>query len=246
MPLFKPLGGTAAFGFPSFKVIPGAVTYNTIGVHIFEIPYYRILTIEMWGGGGSGGSTGTGQAASGTDSTLSIGDTIIMRAGGGAGGFQDYSDRWHRGHFTAAGGIGGGASGGDINLLGGHGHYGGWNYANQDSWGGDSGGFPDYGKDLNPIAGKGGKYWSFAGQNLGGGGGGTQYGGGGGKFSWACGGGGGGGYAKKTWNLRDIGRGSGLRFKTKWLISVGFGGIPKGIYDDGGKGGDGLVRISWH
>ena len=200
----------------------------------------------MWGGGGAGGSTGSGQAPSGTDSTLTVNGTEIMNAGGGAGGFQDYSDRWHRGHFTAAGGAGGGARGGKINLFGKHGVYGGWTFG--ESWGGDSGGYPDYGTEIDVLAGQAGRNWGASGRFPGGGGAGFQYGGGGGKFSWACGGGGGGGYTRMTWNLRDISAGGGMRFKTKWYISVGFGGNPEGRNgnNDGGHGADGLVRINWH
>lgn len=232
MPLFRPLNQSSTFGLPGFHPVPGTITY-TPGTYTFLVPLFRNMVIEVWAGGGAGGSTGNEayRGTSGGNSIVTLPNSIVITAGGGQGGQNVYSNRWHRGHYNGAGGIGGIATGGDVNKNGTAGDTG-------------SAARPGHG-GAGANGGSGGAGTSSRGGNGGfpsGGGGGYDYGNGGGKFSWDTGGGGGGAYSKKTIKIGQI------RPHDNITVVVGVGGHPQqSDYPpgEGGHGGDGRVIITW-
>ncbi len=97
-------GGSPAAG--SSTCAEGMETWSTAGTFTFMVPVYETLTVELWGAGGGGEASGaTTRATDGGRS--SFGDTLAAE-GGRAGTY-------------AAGGAGGTAMGGDMNLPGGGG-----------------------------------------------------------------------------------------------------------------------------
>lgn len=247
MPFFRNVTQSASYGLPSFPVKPGSAIFKIGDAYVsdpafenlittvdsknfsFLIPYFRNLVIQGWAAGGAGGSTGlTLVAPPPGGSTIVITPRGTMTALGGESGADDYSDRYRRGHYDSIGGKGGKAVGGDINIAGGNGTNG---AANKPGNGGAG---------ANGGAGGKGNYWVYGhglpGDFPGGGGGGWDYGAGGGKFSWDTGGGGGGGYFKRTYVNKN------LKVRSQIEIQLGAGAKPT---NEGGKGGDGQVIVSW-
>jgi len=232
MPSFRSLNQSAAFGFPGFASQPGSLVYAP-GTYTLLVPPFRNMSIEAWGAGGGGGSTGSGYGGSGGNSIVTLPNGIELAAGGGAGGQDVYSNRWHRGYYVGDGGGAGLASGGDINLTGGLGGPGGVDPSGSGGQGGSGAAGGAGGDGGNWLHGYG-----RPGGFPGGGGGGWNYGYGsqGGKFSWDTGGGGGGAYVKKIVKIGKIHPHSII------TIVVGAGGTAT---KEGGAGGNGRVTISW-
>lgn len=92
--------------FP-FTAFAGSQTYSTPGTHTFTVPNYTgTLVVEVWGGGGRGGTEGAISGGAGGQSSWN--GTVI--ANGGAGGASSMST------CATAGGT---ASGGTTNTTGG-------------------------------------------------------------------------------------------------------------------------------
>ena len=89
-------------------VTPGSVTYTSPGTYYLTIPIYGTLTVELWGGGGSGVSNSSSGGTGGASYISSLG----MTANGGIGGAQ-------LGGGAQQGGPGGSASGGNSNNISG-------------------------------------------------------------------------------------------------------------------------------
>jgi hypothetical protein len=232
MPFLRPLNQSATFGLPGFHPKTGSAIYAP-GTYTLQVPLFRRMTIEVWSGGGAGGSTGSEvyRGQSGGDSIVTLPNGMILKATGGQGGQNVYSNRWHRGHYDGAGGTGGIATGGDVNTNGAAGTAG---VAAHPGHGGAAGN--------GGAGGAGSTSGGAPGVFPGGGGGGFDYGQGWGKFSWDTGGGGGGSYCKKSIKVGQI------HPHTNITITVGAGGTARNsMYPpgEGGKGGDGQVRITW-
>lgn len=86
-------------------VTPGSQTYSTAGSFNFTVPNFNSLTVEVWGGGGSG--AGGGGTGGNNGASSSWNGTVV--ANGGTRGLGDFSP-----------GSGGTASGGDTNTTGGN------------------------------------------------------------------------------------------------------------------------------
>jgi len=214
------------------SVVPACQDFTSSTV--FQIPAYNyMLTIQVWGAGGSGGNSNSNLAPAApggyTRATLNGG---YLTGYGGQGGQNQLSWTGPRGHYNGYGGAGGNADGGDINTTGGAGA------AGQSAVPGKGGDSPNGG------AGGVGRYpVGVSGGYPGGGGGGTGEGYGSGKFSWDCGGGGAGGYAGKT-----ILKGSAFApAYSNATIVIGASGQGVATYgtEKGGDGGAGLCRICW-
>lgn len=196
---------------------PGSVTLTTAGVWSFVTPNYSTsIVIELWGPGSGGGGVNTGGTGSlgSSDTTCTQLSLIAGRATTG-------------GQPLGTAGIGGVASGGDVNINGANGNAGG-NPANG-AKGGDS-----------PNGGTGGAAISSDGPGNaanapGGGGGGAKTGG------FGAGGGGAGAYCSKTLGRGVVGRGVTL----SGLLGSGGAGGTSGSTTVGGAGARGQVKITW-
>jgi hypothetical protein len=206
---------------PAF-VAAGSAYYISPGTYTFVVPAYGTLTVQLWGGGASGGycsarGSSYGIGRPGEDTTFAG-----LDAGGGSAGA---AFGWDPCTGAGAVGAGGGASGGDINTVGG------------DSSGATGGSSPNGGAggtNLTCTIGRSG-YTCYAGTS---GNPGIAPGGGGGGGSVASGGGAG-GYVSKT-------------YATGALIgtisfTVGSGGATAGdgVYFASGAGAPGEVAITW-
>ncbi|MGZ3722108.1 MAG: hypothetical protein ACXVA9_04205 [Bdellovibrionales bacterium] len=196
----------STFGGPGLG--PGCVN--------FKVPDYNSLVVEVWGGGGAGADVSQDGGMSFFGSVIATGGICPVWPWGGGGP-------------APSGGI---ATGGDVNIPGGAGHY---NVI--DPIGGTGGDSPDG----SIPGGKGGVRSFFSGQ------GGYPGGGGGGghnaKQIWT--GGGAGAYAKKTFKSGDLVVGSSIP------VCVGVGGRgTQGQGSMGGSGGwsggNGEVLVNWN
>jgi hypothetical protein len=204
-------GDNAAEPPPVTPPSGNAQTFTASGT--FVVPAYTsALTVEMWGGGGGGFGDGTGSEGSDGGASRFLG----LTAGGGVRG-QTSSD--------TGGGLGGVASGGDINTNG------------QRGGTGSSGGPSGKGGDA-PLGGVGGaavkKSVGNAGQAPGGGGGGADN-----ALGTTASGGGSGAYVKKTYAPGALVPG------TIIPVTVGAGGVGGIGGYRGGDGARGEVRITW-
>jgi MSHA biogenesis protein MshQ len=82
---------------------PGSQNFTTVGTTSFSVPNYNTLTIELWGGGASGGG-GFNFPDGQPGGSSSISQISLTAGGGGAGRSRNNG---------AAGGAGGVASGGN-------------------------------------------------------------------------------------------------------------------------------------
>ena len=217
----------------SYDVPPGTDVQYTV-------PLYRnSMIVECWGGGGRGGayggSTGTSHADGrrSPDGGNSIFDAMIAR--GGQGGQNAGTDRYgNAGIVNGAGGAGGTAEGGDVNLTGG---------AGQDGPG--EGGQASYGTQ---AVNTGSSYFSGGPQGSHRDGTSTYPGGGGngytanynGKFPGYPAGAGAGGYCKKTYPAKAFAYGARVH------LACGLAGAAStGTNGEGYPGQDGRVLIRW-
>src|SRR3989344_314178 len=173
--------------------------------------------VEVWGGGGGGGSdNGSATASAGGRTTF---NTTLIGNGGARGGNEG-----------AIAGLGGTASGGNVNTRGSEGER-----ASGTSFGGAGGnaGGTEGGAGAPRRAGLSGAGTGFSGYFPGGGGGGGWTGSG----SKHGAGGGGGGYAKK--NNMNLTPGSSISY------SIGAGGTGSSNGTHGGNGAGGKIVITY-
>jgi hypothetical protein len=225
-------------------VVPGSTTFDS-GSGNFTVPGYNTLTVELWGGGGSGrgstnqvanGASGGVGGNNGVDSTVSTLGLTAERGRGASGGTG-----------TGTGGAGGAGVGGDDNQSGESGQSG---TSNSNSsiayrYGGASpnGGARATGNLSGTTSGADG----IAGNAPGGGGTGwainVNQGPGFGWQSYAHASGGGGGYTSKTYvrgepGAPDIG--------DLLAYAVGAGGASVGSgSSESGAGAAGRVKFTW-
>src|SRR3989344_5295548 len=176
---------------PQF-VFAGSQTFTSSGT--FTVPSYGSLTVDVWGAGASGGSI----ISSGNAGNASYFDVIT--AGGGRGGTPSRSG--------ASGGVGGTATGGDVNL---------------DGNSGQSGSVPGRGGVGGAAPGGGGGGSAGVPNACTGGSGAIPGGGGGGscdilKGGRGAGGGGSGAYAQKTYENDS------LAARSNITVEIGAGG----------------------
>ncbi|MBI2030970.1 hypothetical protein HYT05_05085, partial [Candidatus Kaiserbacteria bacterium] len=186
---------------PSPGPSTGSQTYSAPGTYTFIVPNYTgSLTVEAWGGGGgSGGSHRDGGAS-----------TFASLVSAGGGGANNGSNA----------GIGGIASGGDVNVNGNTGDY--WQLY------------------VNNIDGGSAQFGGSGGRNCTSDRDGHSPGGGGAGCNWYTGGSGAGAYVKKTYAVGALQPGSSIQ------VVVGAG--ANGVSTPGSgpsNGGDGLVKITW-
>lgn len=227
---YTPSSGTA-FYFPSGTisisdfygtqandpVTPGSVTYSSPGTYYFNVPLYRTLSIELWGGGGSGVSN---SSSGGTGGTSSIG-ALSMVANGGIGGAQ-------LGGGAQQGGPGGSASGGNTNNISG-GNGGDGVFGGRGSQHGGAGGSGANGGS----GGSGGLYYVYPASN-----GSPPGGGSGGSPRVAGGGGGGGAYCSSVFTGSTYAG-------TVFTIIVGAGSNNGNDGDGSYVGANGQCVITW-
>lgn len=207
-------------------VIPGSQTFDTPGASSFVVPNYNSMVVELWGGGGPGGTATTTGSTSGIHIAISDGSatsiaSLGLTANGGAKG-----NRWRDG---SGGGAGGSASGGDTNTAGAAGGNGGTYYSN-----GSGGASPDGGAQVTAPT---GDAIGINGNAPGGGASGGSY-----ESAGTNGGGGGAGaYVKKTYTPGALTPGSSIS------LTVGSGGVPatSSSYIRGGYGANGRVKFTW-
>jgi hypothetical protein len=85
--------------------------YTTPGTYTFRIPTnYKVLQIELWGGGGGGGDSAATQNDGQDGGNSSFNNAIFARGGKKGTGGTDDGD--------GVNGLGGNASGGDVNIVG--------------------------------------------------------------------------------------------------------------------------------
>lgn len=209
---------------PTPPITAGTMTYSNQGTYQFVVPSYHTITVKVWGAGGGGGASGKNYRPGFPGGNSTFGSLIAYGGGGGTAGYYQ----------NGIGGIGGGASGGDINNTGANGqsavNLNGGSGATDPS--GDLS-YPANGGQSGTDKGSNGSSALFPGAGGGGGGGADLWQNSGG------GGGGAGGYVSKTYIYPVLPIGSVVDF------SVGLGGIPG--WDDtiGGFGANGKVIISW-
>lgn len=228
--------------FPGSDIIVGTQLYTTPGTHNFTVPDFNTMTVELWGGGGSGGgvTVGTGNFAgqNGQNSYFYGVTTVPVSGGFGAPA------------ANGSGGAGGLVTGGDELLT-------------------ESGEIL-YDEEGNPFyvgVNEGGSAGGANGVGTGGAAGGIPYGGGGtrlppgsdnsnGAAGFSYGGGGAGGRAPG--NQRPGGGGAAYVRKDYTFsegdaptpgdiiqVYVGLGGAPGTGAIKGGAGANGAVRITW-
>ena len=218
-------------------VIPGTQSFTTTGLSSFIVPYYNVLTVEMWGGGGSGGYAYNGNTISqggqggsykkyilnpgditvGSSQSVYVGaGGVAIRSNGGAGLPGDYS------YFGNA-----------IWVIGGYGGRGQFASATSAS---------SYSPTVSVP-------WTASITESGGDGG---YGGVGASVTYAGGGGGGGqntgGVTKAGGTSTYGGNGGQGGWDTNSTVSgsaPGGGGGGTSWYQAAGTGGDGRIVITW-
>lgn len=141
-------------------VVPGTITYSTPGAYSFVVPAFNTLEVHVYGGGGSGVIKGAASVAGGA-SAWNNGQPGEVRANGG----QPNGD--------GNPGLGGTATGGDVNTAG------------------EAGAVGYGGANLGPQGGARQTSTHTAGNPYGGGG----------RGAGTVGGGGGSGYARKTFAI---------------------------------------------
>ncbi|OGG56667.1 hypothetical protein A3D71_03455 [Candidatus Kaiserbacteria bacterium RIFCSPHIGHO2_02_FULL_55_20] len=210
--------------------LAGSQTFTSSGT--FIVPAYGTLTVEVWGGGASGGgSNGYVTSIAGNSGTQSSFFGVV--AGGGIGPAAG------TGSGGLTGGVGGIASGGDTNTSGGAGSNGRADFCPY---------APSGAGGASPNGGAGGAGISAAvpsnpGSAPGGGGGGglgAQYQPG--QGLWYCrgaAGGGAGAYSKKTYAAGALTPGSSV------TVTVGSGGAAPSAAGPGGAGAAGRVTLTW-
>jgi UDP-N-acetylglucosamine transferase subunit ALG13 len=218
----------------------GALSYSTIAVTPNET-----LTIEV-GDGGARGTPSSINGSAGGDSYIARGGTNLILAKGGAGGLGSTSGST----ANTGGGAGGDAASGigDVKNSGGKG---GDRYTS--TLGGGGGGVSGY----SGTGGAGGTSASAATAGAGGGGGGgapfstTSTGVGGGTLFYGAGSDGAAGTASTGQQDGKLGSslGGSTEFGSGFAFAVqggGDGGTKNtGVGNDGGTGGDGIIRILW-
>jgi hypothetical protein len=205
-------------------VTPGSSDFSAVGTNTFVVPAFNTLTVEIWGGGGSGAAASlnvSGATAGSVGGTSWFGN--VYASGGQGGGLAAF-------YSGGAGGAGGTAAGGLVNSSGGAGEAG-----VAYGYGGAGGASPNGG------AGGGRVPWGYSPSGLSGGfpgGGGSgnilafgDYGGGGG--------GGGGAYSKMVYSKGALAVGSTIQ------IVVGAGAVNSSPLG-GGAGANGRIVISWN
>lgn len=215
--MIVPAGVAPSFLIPSVQ--PGSLVDTTTGTRSFTAPHFNTLIVEIWGPGGGAGGCGPSVGLDGIDGTDST--FLGLTAGGGKKG---------TGAVTispiGAAGVGGTASGGDINTNGNAGVI----TAGVSSVGK---GAPNGGADVtntpnhngiagtSPGGGAAGGAWSGAGTPIGGPGG-------------------SGAYVKKTYTPSILPPGTVVSY-TLGTPGIGGGGDAWG----GGMGGAPKISISW-
>jgi len=186
-------------------VTAGSFTDDTPGTRSYTVPAYNTMVIEVWGGG-SGTGTTIAPGTSGTyvqcvDATATAIPALSLSAGGATSPSSVFYD--------ATGGVGGTASGGDVNVNGENGETGSGSAAPITAIGGKGGDSPNGGTGGAARTETTTGSFSYAGNpgNAPGGGGGSprQTANIGGFKAFWGGSGGGGAYVKKTFNWNDPG-----------------------------------------
>jgi len=138
------------------QVVPATYYFTPVGYNYFKIPPYNTLTLNIWGAGAGGGTSGAGENGTNGVSSLFY-DGITTPTAGGGSGFGSGG--------TATGGntnLSGGSSG--ENLEGGSSPYGGGtsgghgNYPGGGGAGGSGGGGGPGGPGNYPLGGGGGAF----------------------------------------------------------------------------------------
>lgn len=217
------------------SVVPGSRSFSSPGLSSFTVPQFNVMNVQIWGGGGSGGSAYNGNISSqggqgGTYASWSISPGQIgigvsydvyvgyggasVYTGGGAGNYGLYS------YFADA-----------IWAIGGYGGAGQFSGAN---------GAPSYSPSVSVP-------WTQTGYETGGGGG---YNSAGGSTTYAGGGGGGGRNSAGWYEAGGSsthggagGYGAGPTQNAQDGSQPGGGG--GGSVNHSGAGGAGLIIISW-
>jgi len=209
------------------RITPGSISYSTPGAATHTVVAHNTYQIELWGGGGPGGTaTSTGSTSSrhfalSDGSATSIASLGLTAGGGGRG------NPWRGG---SGGGGGGSATGGDLNATGEAGAMGGSYYI------AGYGGASPNGGARRPVPASGDAIGANGHAPGGGGAPGLGQ-----SYGTVGGGGGGGGYVRRT-----LGSGV-LTVGTTLNMTIGSGGTPatSSSYIRGGYGANGRVTLSW-
>lgn len=195
-------------------VTPGSSTFDT-GSGNFTVPNYNTLTVELWGGGGSGESTDGSTFSFGGSGSNTTCTTLSMTAQGGALGQN-------------AGGGGGPASGGNTTNTTG-------NSGGGRTTSGTGGGAASGGGNVSPPGANGA---GTAGSTPGGGGSGA-------RLSSVGGGAGGGGYSKSVYTRGVTSGAPAIGASLAYAVGAGAApNIVPGL-NNGGAGTNGRVKFTW-
>lgn len=195
------------------------------------------ITITVGEGGAGGSGVGKGSGASGGSTTILIGATNILEAGGGAGGVYGLYEQADGGAaIISDGGGSGGLGGKSLYNNGGGGGGGAGGYSG-------NGGAAGYGNYFNGYPGSGGSGGGGAGQARGG----NQSNGGGGVGIYGVGSSGSGGNGSSTTTKGKGGSGGndGVSGGHGGSFGGGGGGAEDDTRRDGGSGGNGAARLIW-